>query len=106
MSDYGPVYGVELIATLPLDGGMRQAMPSRRDLQQVREISERTAAGYEVLLEHYFRALEACRKAAASCETCNDGVVKTIDYPGDKERTVQCPCCGAARAVLAKGCVK
>ena len=55
MSDYGPVYGVELIATLPLDGGMRQAMPSRRDLQQVREISERTAAGYEVLLEHYRR---------------------------------------------------
>ena len=50
----GPVYGVELIDTLPLgQGGMLQAMPSRDDLRQVQRFNERTVAGYEVLLAHY-----------------------------------------------------
>jgi len=57
----GPVYGVELIDTLPLDGGMKQAMPGRVDLEKVLKISERTVAGYEVLLEHY-RRLKAGEK--------------------------------------------
>lgn len=52
--DSGPVYGVRLIDSLPLGkGGMRQAMPTRRDLKQVQELSTRTVAGYEVLLDHY-----------------------------------------------------
>ena len=53
-ADSGPCYGVRLIDTLPLgSGSMKQAMPTRRDLDAVREISERTVAGYEVLLDHY-----------------------------------------------------
>ena len=50
--EVGPIYGVELIRDLPI-GGMLQAMPTRSDLDQVRRISERTVAGYEVLLRHY-----------------------------------------------------
>ena len=50
----GPVYGVRLIDSLPLGkSGMTQAMPSRRDLQDVMKTSIRTVAGYEVLLNHY-----------------------------------------------------
>lgn len=61
MSDYqlrdqaGPIYGVTLIDSLPI-GGMRQAMPSRSDLDQVRQVNERTVAGFEVLLSTYKRA--------------------------------------------------
>ena len=50
--DSGPIYGVRLIRDLPI-GGMLQAMPSREDLELVRKYSERTVAGYEVLLQHY-----------------------------------------------------
>src|SRR5690554_1205315 len=47
----GPIYNVPLIDWLPLgDSGMRQAMPTRDDLEKVAKISTRTAAGYEVLL--------------------------------------------------------
>lgn len=50
----GPVYGVNLIDVLPLgNGAMKQAMPTRSDLLKVQKISERTVAGYEVLLDHY-----------------------------------------------------
>lgn len=50
----GPVYGIELIESLPLGkGSMQQAMPSRSDLEQVRRVNERVVAGYEVLLAHY-----------------------------------------------------
>ena len=53
--EVGPVYGVELIDTLPLGTGcMRQQMPSHDDLKYVRSWSERTVAGYEVLLAHYY----------------------------------------------------
>jgi hypothetical protein len=52
--DSGPVYGVRLIDTLPLgSGAMLQAMPIRQDLIDARSMSERTVAGYEVLLSHY-----------------------------------------------------
>ncbi len=55
----GPVYDVPLIDSLPLTPSwMRQAMPSRQDLEQVRKVNERTAAGYEVLLAHYRRLLD------------------------------------------------
>ena len=50
----GPVYGVKLLGDLPLGkGGMLQAMPSRADLVAVKKISMRTAAGFEVLTDHY-----------------------------------------------------
>lgn len=53
-NEFGPVYGVALIDTLPLGkGGMLQQMPSRSDLDKVKRISTRTVAGYEVLLDHY-----------------------------------------------------
>lgn len=51
----GPVYGVTLIDSLPLDGGMKQAMPNEDDLRRVLKVSVRTVAGYEVLLEHFRR---------------------------------------------------
>lgn len=52
--EHGPIYDVPLIDSLPVgSSGRRQAMPSRRDLTWVRRGSERTAAGYEVLLDHY-----------------------------------------------------
>jgi hypothetical protein len=65
MTETGPVYGVELLTELPLDGGMCQAMPKRAELERVRKYSERTVAAYEVLTEHYRRAmkeLEAMKK--------------------------------------------
>lgn len=53
----GPMYGVELIDVLPLGQfgtcGTLQAMPSRLDLRRVVAVSERTVAGYEVLLGHF-----------------------------------------------------
>ncbi len=54
----GPIYGVELLEFLPLDGGMLQQLPSRDDLESIRDLrnGERIVAGYEVLLEHYRRA--------------------------------------------------
>jgi hypothetical protein len=55
----GPIYGVELIDTLPLGkGGMLQQMPSRDDLERSRRNGDRVAAGYEVLLAHWREALK------------------------------------------------
>lgn len=53
--EIGPIYGVPLIQSLPvgINGGLVQQLPSRADLSDVRELSERVAAGYEVLLSHY-----------------------------------------------------
>lgn len=53
--EFGPVYGVALIDTLPLGetGGMCQAMPNREDLEHVAKRNTRVAAGYEILLGHY-----------------------------------------------------
>lgn len=63
MTEQGPIYGVELIKSLPLLGGsMRQAMPNRRDLESVRAFNERTVAGYEVLLAHYRNAIGIIRE--------------------------------------------
>jgi hypothetical protein len=55
--EHGPVYGVLLLDTLPLNGGMFQKMPDRDDLNDVRQLSERTAAGFEVLTSHYRNAM-------------------------------------------------
>jgi hypothetical protein len=53
--EVGPIYGVVLIDKLSIgiNGGMMQQMPSRDDLQSVRQVSERTVAGFEVLTSHY-----------------------------------------------------
>jgi hypothetical protein len=60
MAEKGPIYGVELIDSLPLGtGSMKQAMPSRDDLKAVLKVSERTVAGYEILLDHYRFAVAA-----------------------------------------------
>lgn len=63
IDEYGPIYGVQLIDTLPFSSGpMLQAMPSRDDLVRVRLRSERTVAGYEALLYHYHaRGIEIVR---------------------------------------------
>ena len=53
-NEVGPMYGVPLIDSLPL-GTMRQACPSRRDLEKAAKYNTRVAAAYEVLLSHYQR---------------------------------------------------
>ena len=57
MTERGPIYGVELLTELPLDGGMMQALPSRDDLESIQDLRNgtRIVAGYEVLMEHYRR---------------------------------------------------
>lgn len=51
---------------------MRQQLPSRRDLEQVRRYSDRTVAGYEVLLDHYSALVRTLKRVnAISCEVQN-----------------------------------
>ena len=72
-SETGPIYNVPLIDSLPFAAdkpdGMRQAMPNRRDLEQVNKISGRTAAGYEVLLAHYLNAQATIAKLPRYADT-------------------------------------
>jgi len=57
----GPVYSCVLLSQLPMtyrgksNQGIEliQAMPGREELKQVRKISERTVAAYEVLTSHH-----------------------------------------------------
>lgn len=49
----GPIYGVQLIDSLPIGNQMTQAMPSRLDLERAATRHGRVVAGYEVLLAHY-----------------------------------------------------
>jgi|GEM_PF-5219544 len=88
-SERGPIYGVELIDSLPLDGGkMRQALPSRGDLDRVREISGRTVAGYEVLCEHYQRCQAALAYIALGCprdRSAEECALNALDYPATSE---------------------
>lgn len=60
----GPIYGVPLIDSLPLgDGGFTQAMPSRSDLEGIRNYrqGQRVVAGYEVLLAAYLTAVDMAK---------------------------------------------
>ena len=58
MQETGPIYNVPLIDTLPLgSGGVLQQMPSRDDLQSCSKRFMRVAAAYEVLLNHYRKAV-------------------------------------------------
>ena len=59
--ELGPVYGVPLIDSMPINAlGWTQAMPSRDNLERVRKVAggERTVAGYEALLAHLWSIME------------------------------------------------
>jgi len=85
MSESGPLYGVELIESLPMPGtgGMSQAMPQRDELSRASFNGfERTAAAYEVLLAHWRERgeeIERLRDEFAKIPTTKDGV---LVYPG------------------------
>lgn len=59
-TETGPIYGVPLIDTLPLNetGTLRQQMPMRKDLILCNHSHSRVANGYEVLLAHYRKVCE------------------------------------------------
>jgi len=100
VSEKGPIYGVCLIKDLPL-GGMKQAMPSRRDLEQVRSISERTVAGFEVLLSHYL----AMKSTAEMLEARLKCVVRNCQHIDDTtDRDDPGPMCGPTWAKVAHIC--
>lgn len=81
----GPCYGVELLDKLPLGGGgMKQALPTRSDLERVREISERTAAGYEVLLDHYYDRRDEVDSLKAQVAHLADGFDELAEVWGDE----------------------
>lgn len=69
----GPIYGVELLEELPLNGGMLQQMASRRDLEQVeRRVGTRVVAAYEVLTQHYRRAKKELDERLAAAAGLTD----------------------------------
>ena len=72
MNTQGPVYGVRLIDTLKLNGGMKQAMPGVDDLQKAMPKHMRLCAGYEVLLSKYHILMHAM-KAIAGAEDAEPG---------------------------------
>ncbi|MCK9434824.1 MAG: hypothetical protein M0R32_08425 [Candidatus Cloacimonetes bacterium] len=59
----GPVYGQPLIDSLPIGGGLMQAMPSENDLKDAQKMHQRLVAGYEVLLLHYQRQKKELHEA-------------------------------------------
>jgi hypothetical protein len=93
----GPIYGVRLIRDLPM-GGMRQAMPSRSDLEQVKAINERTVAGYEVLLSHYL----AMKDKADNLESMVGCVIRNASRVDDTSpKDEPGPMCGPTWAKVA-----
>ena len=108
-SNVGPMYGVELIDSLPFDSGpMRQAMPSRDDLMQVFGINGRVVAGYEVLLAHYQRLSNALAGLNPSAigqviQTITAFLTRHGEYAIENNLT-KCTCadCVEFRAVLAE----
>ena len=67
-NEVGPVYGVPLIDSLPL-GSMRQACPSRSDLESAGKRHMRLAAAYEVLLACYQRLKDLYEPEAGDGQT-------------------------------------
>ena len=55
MIEKGPIYGGELLASVPLPtGNMRQALPTLDELTSAHDDDHvRLVAGYEILLAHY-----------------------------------------------------
>lgn len=71
----GPLYCIPLIEFLPMVDTMRQAMPSRDDLEDcILKDCDRVAAGYEVLLAHYHRVCEERDKWKAAHELLTQSV--------------------------------
>lgn len=80
----GPIYGVPLLETLPLgtNGGMLQQMPTRQDLQDVRQFCERACAGYEVLLSHYRAKCERVSDLEAALKHAGSELQKALKQLG------------------------
>lgn len=72
MNTQGPVYGVRLIGSLSINGGMMQAMPGVDDLEDAQSRHMRVVAGYEVLLSKY-HTLMANMTAIASAHDAEPG---------------------------------
>ena len=84
MSDRGPIYDIELLKSLPLDGGsMRQALPNRHDLELTRKHNDRVAAGFEVLTEHYRRAIAEIERLRAIVDRLPKDEAGEPIAPGD-----------------------
>lgn len=91
----GPLYGMELIDSLPLgSGGMTQAMPSRSDLEGVMNYRQggRVVAGYEILLDHYKSIFADCPSVhLRKCHDCGN-----LAYHADNVTPqVLCKKCGS-----------
>lgn len=57
-SETGPVYGVQLLESVPIGlTSFYQRCPNRKELEEVKKISEPTVAAFEVLTGHYYRHL-------------------------------------------------
>jgi hypothetical protein len=55
--EFGPIYGVKLINSMAIAGsGFFQQMPSRRELEEIRRVSQRLVAAYELLLWNHHQA--------------------------------------------------
>lgn len=86
----GPFYEVELIKSLPAGGGMTQAMPSRKDLQEVIGVNDRVVAGYEVAiatLQERDKEIQSLTERLAKAEGVVEKLPETADgvpvCPGD-----------------------
>ena len=79
-TEVGPIYGVPLIDSLPIGGGIMQAMPTTNDLKRVMKVCVRAVAGYEVLLGHYREALNEIERLKARIaemvEESNDAAIE------------------------------
>ena len=87
MQEKGPIYGVNLLAELPLiNCGTMQALPSRADLESIQDLPNgtRIVGGYEVLLEHYRRARKHIERLQAIVDEfpkTEDGITITPGMP-------------------------
>ena len=78
-NDVGPLYGVQLLETLPISGGFLQQMPTRGDLDAVRKFP-RVQAGYEVLLAHYLKLRSKSEQPTAEPRyTLAEAIDKILD---------------------------
>lgn len=69
----GPIYGRLILSeSLPIGGGMKQALPSREDLVRAYNTpfigNLRVVGGYEILCQAYIRLHRACLAAASESE--------------------------------------
>ena len=72
----GPLYCIPLIEFLPMGDTMRQAMPSRDDLEDcILKDCDRVAAGYEVLLAHYH---QVCEERDSRCRVISEDVAHVL----------------------------